>query len=467
MLTLLVSIALLVISITAALHALLTKRDSKSALAWVSFCLIIPLFGPLIYLIFGINRITTKAQKLFLTQSQEDNSETLREPEGTSFRPLSLVGESLTNLGLRSCNELEILENGEALYPQMLECINSAKHRVYLCTYLFQNDHTGDQFVKALLAAQLRGVDVRVIVDGLGEFAYPPRIGKKLRKNKINFQLFNPIRFVPPSLHLNMRNHRKIMLVDGETAFTGGQNIGDRHLITKIENTIPTVDLHFRLSGKIVDDFERAFLKDWHQCSGVAEKSVFEVSNNNDPGSDIWTRLILDGPNENLDKLNELLTGVLSSAHSRIWIMTPYFLPGADLLGALLGAKLRGVDVRILLPERTNIHLAHWAAQHNLRHILAKGLRVYSQPAPFIHTKAIIIDDTYSLIGSANLDARSLRLNFELGLEIFSTDVNRQLSEYFERRLNTAIEINDRQLRKRPGWMRLRDACAWLFSPYL
>ncbi len=467
MITPIISILLLIISIAAALHALLSKRDSISALAWVSFCLLIPLLGPLIYLIFGINRITSRAQKLFPAPSQEDNSETIKEPKGTSFRPLSLVGESLTNLGLRSCNSLDILENGEALYPKMLESIRSAQHRVYLCTYLFQNDDTGDQFVEALLDAQLRGLDVRLIVDGLGELAYPPRIGKKLRKYKINYKLFNPIRFIPPSLHLNMRNHRKILLVDGETAFTGGQNIGDRHLIDKPDNSIPTMDLHFRLSGKVVDDLERAFLKDWHQCSGVAEKFDFEASNSNDPQADIWTRLVLDGPNEYLDKLNELLTGVLSCASTRIWIMTPYFLPGLDLLGALLGAKLRGVDVRILLPEKTNIHLAHWAAQHNLQHILTKGLRVYSQPAPFVHTKAIIIDDTYSLIGSANLDARSLRLNFELGLEIFNGDINRQLANYFERRLADANELNIEQLGKRAAWIRLRDAIAWLFSPYL
>lgn len=467
MLTPIISVVLLAISIAAALHALLTKRDSKSALAWVSFCLVIPLLGPLIYLIFGINRITTKAQKLFLATSQTDDSETIKEPEGTSFRPLSLVGESVTKLGLRSSSNLEILENGEALYPKMLESINSAKHRVYLCTYIFQNDETGDQFVRALLAAQFRGLDVRVIVDGLGEFAYPPRIGKKLRKNGINYKLFNPIRFVPPSLHINMRNHRKIMVVDGDVAFTGGQNVSDRHLISKADNTIPTMDLHFKINGKIVDDFERAFLKDWHQCPDIAEKFGYEPSNTNDPDARIWTRLILDGPNENLDKLNEVLTGVLSSARTRIWIMTPYFLPGLDILGALVGAKLRGVDVRILLPERTNIHLAHWAAQHNLHHILSKGLRIFSQPAPFIHTKAIIIDDEYSLVGSANLDARSLRLNFELGLEVFSEDINQQLAEYFLRRLETAHEICDKDLSKLAAWIRLRDAMAWLFSPYL
>jgi cardiolipin synthase len=147
--------------------------------------------------------------------------------------------------------------------------------------------------------------------------------------------------------------------------------------------------------------------------------------------------------------------------------MTPYFLPESDLVGALLGARLRGVDVRVLLPERTNIHLAHWAARHGLQYILAKGLKVYSQPSPFIHTKALLIDDNYAMIGSANLDPRSLRLNFELGVEVFSEKFNQQLTSYFQKRLEQCTVLDQDGLRARPAWIRIRDAAAWLFSPYL
>lgn len=467
MFTLIITIVLGAISLIAALHALLSKRDSNSALAWVAFCLILPLVGPLIYLVFGINRVAAKAQRLYLAKTQADDSQTISEPTGTNFRPLSLVGEQLTGLGLRSCSDIQVLENGDRLYPAMLKDIGQASQRVYLSTYLFQDDSTGDQFVQALRAAQDRGVDVRIIIDGLGAIAYPPRIGRKLRENKLNFKHFNPIKLIPPSLHFNMRNHRKILLVDGNCAYTGGQNIGDRHLLEKINNPMPTVDLHFRLSGKIVDDLERAFIKDWHHCSGVTEKSSFTPGNTNNSESRVWARLIMDGPNENLDKLNELLVGVLSSAKTRIWIMTPYFLPGIDLVGALVGARLRGVDVRILLPEKTNIPLAHWAAQHNLRHLLTKGLKLYSQPAPFIHTKAILIDDSYALIGSANLDPRSLRLNFELGVEIFSAEFNHAISDYFTTRLQSSEEINEEKIQARPALIKIRDALAWLLTPYL
>jgi len=465
--TVLFRVALVAAAAVAALHALFTKRDPKSALAWVAICLLIPFFGPLVYLIFGINRVAEKAQETYLARSPEDTSESIQEPAGTKLRPLSLVGESVTGFGLRSCDNIKLLENGENLYPAMIADIEAAADRIYLCTYIFQNDTTGDSFVNALCRAQDRGVDVRIIIDGLGGMAYPPVIGKKLRKRGLNYKQFNPITLLPPSLHINMRNHRKIMVVDGKAGYTGGQNIGDRHLVKKSHNPKCARDLHFRLTGKIVDEFERAFLKDWNHCVGTTEKAIYSPSNTNRTESDVWTRLILDGPNENLDKLNELLVGVFSLARNRIWIMTPYFLPGFDLLGALVAARLRGVDVKILLPERTNIHMAHWAAQHNLKHILTRDLQVYSQPAPFIHTKSILIDEEYVLIGSANLDPRSLRLNFELGVEVFNKTFAAEISKYFQSMLEVANLLTEQQLMARPRWMRIRNAVAWLFSPYL
>ena len=462
-----ISLILALIAVSAALHALLTKRDSTSALAWVVFCLVIPLFGPLIYLVLGINRVADRAHETYRAKTPDDASTPIQNPVGTHFRPLSRVGESLTNQGLRSCDEVRMLENGEALYPAMLADIDAATDKIYCSTYIFQDDGTGAQFVDAFVRAERRGVDVRIILDGLGGIAYPLRIGGKLLRQGLDYKRFNPITLIPPSLHINMRNHRKIMIVDGRTGYSGGQNIGDRHLVKKADNPECARDLHFRFTGKIVDDLERAFLKDWNHCSGVARRATFTPSNSNRTESAIWTRLILDGPNENLDKMNELLVGVLALARERIWIMTPYFLPGLDLIGALVAARLRGVDVRILLPQRTNVHLAHWAAQHNLRHILARDLAVYLQPAPFIHTKALLIDDEYTLVGSSNLNPRSLRLNFELGVEIFNRELAAEMDHYFQDRLAAAIRLNHEMLQSLPAWMRIRNAAAWLFSPYL
>ncbi len=462
---LLLGLAVTAMGLTGALHALMTKDDSKSALAWVAFCLVIPVAGPLVYLVFGINRVAGAARGSYQPRSPDDSSETIAEPAGTRLRPLSMVGESLTGEGLRSCDEIRLLENGESLFPMMLEDIAGARERIRLSTYIFQDDGTGERFLRALTAARDRGVDVRVIVDGLGGTVYRPAITRRLERSGLNFRRFNPLSLFPPSLHANMRNHRKIMAVDGRCAYFGGQNIGDRHLVRKPDNPKRARDLHFRATGKIADDLERAFLRDWSHCAG--ETVPFAPANRNRPDAAVWSRLILDGPNENLNRLNDLLAGVFAAARRRIWIMTPYFLPSADLAGALNAARLRGVDVKIMLPERANVHLAHWAAQHNLRHILARRLEVRLQPPPFIHTKAILIDGNYTLTGSFNLDPRSLRLNFELGVEVFSADFAGELEAYFRAALGQARRLDAAQLRARPGWMRVRDAVAWLFSPYL
>lgn len=467
LLSIFLSIVGVTMALTAATHALMTKRDSKSSLAWIAVSVVMPYAGPIIYLIFGINRISKKAQESYQTNAPVDLTEAVSEPEQTSLRPLSLVGESVTGIGLRSCDEITMLENGEESYPAMLRDIESANHKIYCSTYIFQNDHTGKQFIEAFSAARQRGVDVRILVDGLGGVAYPPSAIRALKKHKLNFQFFNPIKILPPSLHLNLRNHRKVMIVDSKAAYTGGQNIGDRHLVNKPGNKKCARDLHFRFTGKIVDELERAFLKDWNHAAGIINPAPFEPGNENRTQSPIWTRLIPDGPNDDLDKLTKLLVGVMSTASKRIWIMTPYFLPSFDLVGALVAAELRGVDVKILLPEKTNIHLAHWAALHNLRYILDRELKVYLQPAPFIHTKAVLIDDEYSLVGSANLDPRSLRLNFELVVEVFNAAFASQLEAYFNTCLAEARLLDEQRLQRLPAWMKIRNALAWLFSPYL
>lgn len=464
---LLISFGALLMAGTAALHALLSKRDSKSALAWIAVSIVMPIAGPIIYLVFGINRVGPLARESYRANLPTDETETDSEPEEYSRQPRAIVGHSVTGIGLRSCESIEILENGEASYPAMLEAIAKAEKRVYCCSYIFQNDSAGRALVKAFVEAQDRGVDVRILLDGLGSIAYPPSIVRTLRKAGLPFLRFNPISILPPSLHINMRNHRKMLITDGKYAFTGGQNISARHLVKEANNPKCARDLHFLLTGKIVDELERAFLKDWNHAAGITEPAPFAPSNRNSREADIWTRLIPDGPNDDLDKLTKLLVGVMSTARDRIWIMTPYFLPSLDLIGALIAAELRGVDVKILLPEKTNIHLAHWAALHNLRYILDRDLKVYLQPAPFIHTKAILIDDDYALIGSANLDPRSLRLNFELVVEVFNRTFANKIEAYFNRCLSSAVALDEKRLKSLPRWMKVRNAIAWLFSPYL
>lgn len=465
--TFLISALVLLTGVTAAGHALLTKRDSKSAFGWIAFSLVLPLAGPLIYLIFGINRVQQRALKAYFARLETEKSQSIFEPENTNFRPISAVGEKVTGKGLRSCNSVKMLENGEALFPEMLKAIRNASIKVFVSSYIFDDDETGDEFIDVLHEAQNRGVDVRIVIDGLGEYMSSPRIGNKLNQLGLNFARFNPITLIPPAIHINLRNHRKILIVDGSIAFTGGQNIGNRQLADNLENKHRVLDLHFRFTGKIVDELERAFLRDWHSSHSKEEIVAFEPANPNLTQAEVWCRLVLDGPNEHLDRLNDLLIGIISTARKRVWIMTPYFLPGADIVSALVAARLRGVDVKILLPAKSNIFMVNWATRNTLPYFIEKDISLYFQPPPFVHTKALIIDDNYSLIGSANLDARSLRLNFELGVEVFDPVLNEQLSSYFDTKLSRATLLTRQQTTAVSLPLRIRNAIAWLFSPYL
>lgn len=457
----------IMMAVLASGHALLNKADSRGAFGWIALCIILPLAGPILYLIFGINRVNSAARRHYITKLSKDSTDTITEPAGTDFRPLSMVGENVVKKGLSSCDEVMVLQNGEEIYPAMLEAIANAEHHVLLCTYIFDRDETGQQFIEALVAAKNRGLEVKVIVDGMGEWMSLRRIGTLLRQHQIEFTRFNPITLLPPSLNLNLRSHRKMLIVDNRYAFTGGANIGDRHLALREDNAHRVMDIHFRLQGRVVDELEWAFRRDWHYCKGTRNLHPYKHHNPNKRASPVWTRLVLDGPNKSLDRLNDLMLGVISSARKRVWIMTPYFLPTQDLIGALIAAHLRGVDVQILLPGENNIKPAHWASRNILRIILETDLYVAYQKSPFIHSKVLLIDDQYSLIGSANMDPRSLRLNYELGVELFSRETNQQLSEYFLSRRANATQVTKEEIANRSLPERLRDSFAWLFSPYL
>jgi cardiolipin synthase len=264
-----------------------------------------------------------------------------------------------------------------------------------------------------------------------------------------------------------MRNHRKLLIIDGEWAFTGGQNIGDRHLAMRDQNPNRVLDLHFRLKGKIVDELEWAFWKDWAYCKDEHDAPEFIGTNRLQIQSDIWARLILDGPNKDIDKLNYLMISVISAAKHQVLIMTPYFLPMLDMIGVLIAAHLRGVKVCILIPGHNNIKPVHWAMQNSMRQLLEAGIEIKLQPAPFVHSKILLIDNQYSLIGSANIDQRSLRLNYELGVEIFSASVNTALQQYFNEREVKCTPVTLEQIEQRSLPVKIRDSIAWLFSPYL
>ncbi|GAB6163631.1 hypothetical protein JCM12298_27910 [Desulfothermus naphthae] len=249
-----------------------------------------------------------------------------------------------------SDNNIEILHNGDDAYPSMLYQIKHAKESVFLQTYIFERRKIGKQFVEPLKHAKDRGVDVRVIVDGIGEWYSYPTIGPYLRKNNIPFTRFLPPRLYPFSPLINLRNHRKILVVDGKVGFTGGINIRDKHIISQYKKRNKIQDIHFKLTGPIVGQLEQIFIDDWFFCTGEKIKKQRLPP---EPKGEAICRCITVGPDDDLNSLTILLVGAISLAKEYIYIMSPYFLPNREIIGALQSAALRGVDVKIILPEKT------------------------------------------------------------------------------------------------------------------
>ena len=469
---------LTVVAVVAAGHALLNKREPRSALGWIAICLMFPLAGPSLYYVFGINRIRTRAKRLHAEDPEAvTHGEGIGAPDdlhrgvaGPAGAPhdgpvtAAILRSSDIVTGLPRCdgNRVVPLRGGDLTYSTMVAAIEQARESVYLASYIFDPGRAADDIVGALRDAVRRRVRTRVLIDGVGELYGRPRISRKLARAGVPVARFLPPRLVPPQFGINLRNHRKILVVDGTRGLTGGMNIRDCHLRSHPD---PHVDLHCEVSGPVVSQLERVFRDDWAFVTG--ERLPASVPHTTEACGETMARAIVDGPDEDLDKLATILIGAVSAANERVWITTPYFLPPRELIGSMKSAALRGVDVSVILPGKNNLPPVHWAARNTLWELLHWGVRVFYQPPPFAHTKLLILDRDYLQLGSANLDPRSLRLNFELSLEIVDAGLNAEMARYFEDLRERSTEITVTELQSRPLWIRMRDAAAWLFSPYL
>jgi cardiolipin synthase len=463
------SVMAILLSIYSAGHALLRKRDPRSALGWIAVCLLLPIFGALLYWTFGVNRIRAKGQRLRRRWPMPDNSD-LDDTSQIAGWPSEYIGftrlsRKVTRRRMAPGNRVELLENGEQAYPAMLEAIHAARESVGLCTYIFESDRIGLEFVDALAKAVKRGVDVKVLVDGMGEKYSRPRITRVLEKKGIPTAKFLPWNLWRLNLDINLRNHRKILVVDGRVAFTGGMNIGVRHLAEADDNPKKTRDLHFEVQGPVVADIEQVFLEDWFFATGAncPRGQPLELS----AAGDLFCRGIVDGPNEDFEKLQWMYIGAINAARENIRIATPYFVPNRELIVTLCAADMRGVKVEIALPEKSNLPIVSWATHAMLWQVLERGVQVYQQPPPFNHAKLFIVDDNYAIVGSGNLDVRSLRLNFEFNLEIYGEQFVALLVRYFEDAKASSTPVTLAEMDGRSFPVKIRDGIARLFAPHL
>jgi cardiolipin synthase len=425
----------------------------------------LPLVGTLLYFWIGINRVKRRALDLRGWQVRRPKGEGDPIPAG-AHAALAISGR--VNLDpLRKGNKIELLVNGEQAFPAMLGAIRDAKESISLETYIFDNDPAGREFAQALCEASERGVEVRILVDAVGARYSFPSIFRQLHGAHLKATRFMETLFPWRYHYSQLRNHRKLLVVDGQVGFLGGMNLRQGHLVTKAPAAAAIQDLHFRCLGPVVADLQHVFAADWEFASlERLEGPLWFPALAHHKGSSV-ARVLTDGPDADIGKLRWTLLGAISVARKSVRILTPYFVPDQALLDSLGIAALRGVRVEIVLPERNNVVLVQWASQALLWQLLERGIRVFATHAPFDHSKLFLVDDSWAMIGSANWDARSLRLNFELGLEIEDTSLVNELDATFARKRDAGREVTLEDVDSRPVWMRLRDGTARLFTPYL
>lgn len=473
---LLVSFAHIAGAISVTIDAVLRKRQVSAVIGWVGLAWLAPIIGSMLYVSFGINRIRRAASALKRQPILGDTGDFRSVQAGGDFLQtlsaqhptlpgLARLGYEATGNPLLPGNAIELLQNGGEAYPAMLAAIDGAQQTISLVSYIFDYDAAGQAFLHALSVAAARGVAVRVLIDDVGSRYSRPSMVAQLRAAGISVATFLPTRLPRFAPYANLRNHRKILVVDGQLGFTGGMNIRVGHWLEK-RPADPIRCVHFRVQGPVVYELQRAFAMDWAFVTREALDREPWFPRLGRVGN-VVARGVPDGPDSDIENILELVLGALSAATHHVRIISPYFLVDDVLLRALQVAAMRGVIVDVVIPDRSNIPIMDWAMTPQFVPLLQKGVRVFRSAPPFDHTKAFTVDGQWCLIGSTNWDTRSFLLNFEFNLECYDPDLTAQLDALIDSRIASAQSLTREELRARSLPVRLRDGIARLGAPYL
>lgn len=442
---------------------LLHKRDVGSATGWIGLAWLSPFVGSAIYFLFGINRVNRRARELHETGH---TSHSPRHPDSDRDDHLAALDRAATTITGRPAlggNGIKLLHNGDETYPLMLAAIDRAKTSIGLSSYILRDDEAGGPFIDALIRAKKRNVAVRVLIDGVGGGYFTSSAYRRLHREGVPV-----VRFMHSLLpwrmpFLNLRSHKKILVVDGRHGFTGGLNIGAEN-VRALGKPNPVLDTHFAVNGPVVGQLVEAFANDWTMQTRetLSGDAWFPELTEAGPQS---ARVVTAGPDQDLEKIEFVALMAITCAQRSVTVMTPYFLCDDKLVSALSLAALRGVAVDVILPAESNHRMVDFAMRANVGPLLASGCRIWKNAPPFDHSKLMAVDGAWALIGSSNWDMRSFRLNFELNLEVYSADLAGMLQELMLSKCTARLTAEE--LAARPIVTRLRDAGLRLLLPYL
>lgn len=461
---------------------LFDRKKPSSTLAWLMVFLFIPVIGFLFYLLIGQD---LRKAKLFELKGNEEagikkalaNQRIAIQSKNYTFNDERQIEYSdIMRLNMLSSqavytqdNDLEIINDGEELFQSLLNSINSARKNVHMEYYIVRADNTGKAIVNALEQAALRGVTVRLLCDGMGCLKIPHNFFKRLKDAGGLIAVFFPPLVPYINFRINYRNHRKICVIDGETAFIGGFNIGDeyRSLSSRYGNWR---DIHIKLHGSAVHELQMRFLLDWRYAA-VAIEQIDSIEDyfydyTEDPGN-IGMQIISSGPDSKWHSIHYGYLKIINSAVDHIYIETPYFIPDEAILKAMKIASLSGVDIRIIIPGKPDHPFVLWAAMSYIGELLDTGVKFYTYDKGFVHSKMMTSDGFISSVGTANVDIRSFQINFEVNAFIYDEATSIKLEQIFLADMNDSIELTAELYAQRSYWDKTKEAFSRLISPLL
>jgi len=441
----------------------LQKRPPVATLSWLLGLAALPYLGFVIYLVFGPQRITR--HRLRRARSRVRLPEEDAAADGQA--ELATLALATTGLPASTARDVRLLVDGAATYDALLEAVRNARRHVHLEYYIYAADQTGTQLRDALAGRARAGVAVRLLLDAVGSAGIPRDFFAPLLAAGGEVAWFHPMQFgrIWQRTWINLRSHRKIVVVDGDVGFTGGINVTDEE--NERVRTDAFRDLHLRIEGDVVRALQVLFVEDWGYATGQRDfiASVAGAMPARRPGP-IAAQVLGSGPDSPWEAIHRLHVGAIHAASRRVWLATPYFVPGEAALMALTSAALGGLDVRVLVPRMSDSRLVTWAARSYFDELMAAGVRVYEYGPRMLHTKALLVDDELAIFGSANFDPRSFRLNFEVSVLFRDAAIAAELAQLYERELASAPRV--RADRPTPLWkVRLPEALARLLSPLL
>jgi len=460
-------------------QVLMRRKEPSSTIAWILTLIFLPALGAVLFLLFGRDRVRWPARRkreqdarvranvaaLAPQPRAEEDAAMIRAADASDLEiALFKVGAELTHARPTASNDVRILTGGTETYAALGEAIDGARHHVHAEYYLIRKDATGAWFRERLVAAASRGVEVRLLMDGFGCFALGHSWGRALRKAGARDAFFLPMRslFLQP---VNLRNHRKIVVVDGTVAFTGGLNIGDEY-----KGVMPGVgewrDLHMRIEGPAASDLQRVFFQDWSFATGE-EPPPAPYFPDPKPTGDAIIAIVPSGPDTRTEAIHRLFFGAIAGSRDRVFITTPYFVPDQAILVALELAAMRGVDVKLILPFRSNHRVTYHAGRSYYEPLLESGVKLYEYEPGIIHAKTMVVDGKVALVGSANMDLRSFRLNFEVHTLVHDPANAYALERAFHRDLEKCRLMTLDTWRARGRRLRILEGASRLVSPLL